>query len=78
TLVFTAEIKETVQKYSLKKGEYINKSVELTDDMVSELKKVINDCWSNITALRFEKLENTEENRKKICDRCEYNDICWG
>ncbi len=77
TLVFTREINETVPKYGLKKGEYINKSVELTDDMVSELKKVINDCWSNITALRFEKLENTEENRRKICARCEYNDICW-
>ena len=77
-LVFTAEIKETVQKYGLRKGEYINKAVELTDNMVSELKEVIKDCWNNITALRFEKLENIEENRKKICQRCEYNDICWG
>jgi len=78
TLVFTAQVKATVAKYGLREGEYINKSVELTDDMVLELKEVIKDCWNNITALKFEKLENTEENRKKICDRCEYNDICWG
>jgi DNA helicase-2/ATP-dependent DNA helicase PcrA len=78
TLVFTAEVKNTVQKYGLREGDYINKSVTLTDGMVSELKEVIRDSWNNIKALRFEKLENTEENRKKICARCDYNDICWG
>lgn len=76
-LVFTAEVKTTVQKYGLREGEYVNKSVGLTDNMVAELKEVIDDCWRNITALRFEKLEDTKENRKKVCDRCEYNDICW-
>ncbi|MDD5680751.1 MAG: 3'-5' exonuclease, partial [Candidatus Omnitrophica bacterium] len=78
TLVFTAQVKTSVAKYGLREGEYINKTVELTDGMVSRLEEVINDCWLDIRNLKFEKLENTEENRKKTCDKCEYNDICWG
>ncbi|MCG2704930.1 MAG: ATP-dependent helicase [Candidatus Omnitrophica bacterium] len=77
TLVFTAEVKATVLKYGLKKGAYINKTVELSDDMVEQLEDVIKNCWRDINALKFEKLENTDENRKKTCNKCEYNDICW-
>ena len=77
-LVFTAPVKSTVAKYGLRKGEYINKTVELTDGMVSELEEVINDCWRNIMNLKFEKLEDAEKNRRDTCEKCEYNDICWG
>jgi len=73
---FLEKASRTVDKYDLKKGEYRNITIDLTEDMVLELEKVIMDCWRDIQAIKFEKLP--ERDGKERCARCEYDAICWG
>ena len=74
-LQFLEPVGATVKKYDLEKGGYKNFTVDLTDDMVSELEEVIMKCWKNIKELKFEKL--SERDDKDRCARCEYDNICW-
>ena len=75
-LQFLEPVSRTVKKYGLKKGEYFNVDVDLTDEMVSELEQVITDRWKDIQSLNFDRLP--ERDGKVRCARCEYDAICWG
>ncbi len=74
-LVFLEPASDDVKKYDLEKGVYKNITIELTDEMVGELKSIIMDTWRNIRALKFEKLP--ERDGKVRCARCAYDGICW-
>ncbi|MFC1479873.1 ATP-dependent helicase [Candidatus Omnitrophota bacterium] len=75
-LQFLEPVSGDVKKYGLEKGTYRNETVELTDEMVAELEKVIMDCWRDIQSLKFEKLPKRDGKEK--CARCVYDSICWG
>jgi len=75
-LKFLEPVKASVKKYDLEKGEYRDETVELTDQMVKDLKKVIADAWGNIQKLKFDKLPKRDS--KERCARCEYDSMCWG
>lgn len=75
-LVFVEPAKKSVIKYGLKKGEFINRTIEITDNMVSELEEAIRNCWRSIKKLDFEKLPEKDEDVKK-CGGCVYRNICW-
>ncbi|UCD55239.1 MAG: ATP-dependent helicase [Candidatus Omnitrophota bacterium] len=66
----------TVKKYGLEKGSYVNIDIELTEEMVGELKKVITKCWKEIQQLKFDKLP--ERDGKDRCRKCDFDSICWG
>ncbi len=74
TLVFIEPVSEKIPKASLKKGDYVSKSVQVTDAMIADLEKIIKDVWSSINGLRFEKLS---ERDKDICVNCDFDSICW-
>ena len=65
----------TVKKYELEKGRYRNIDIDLTNDMVSELEKVITKYWEDIQALKFDKLP--ERDGKDRCRLCDFDSICW-
>ncbi|MBN2453083.1 MAG: ATP-dependent helicase [Candidatus Omnitrophica bacterium] len=77
TLVFIEPVSANIGRGrgGFKKGQYANKTVAISGEMVDSLEKVIKDSWNNIKELRFEKLE---ERDKDICGNCDYDDICWG
>ncbi|MGD2278503.1 MAG: ATP-dependent DNA helicase [Candidatus Omnitrophota bacterium] len=75
-LQFLEPVASSVKKYGLEKGSYRNETVELNDDLTAELERVIADCWSDIRALKFDKLPERDD--KDRCARCEYDSICWG
>lgn len=75
-LVFIEPAKSSVIKYNMKKGEFINKEIEITEDMVTELEGVIKNCWRSILNLDFEKLPERDDNVRK-CGGCNYKHICW-
>lgn len=75
-LVFVEPVKKTVIKYRLKKGEFLNKLVKISDEKVNELETVIKDCWKSIKNLDFAKLEEYDDSVKR-CGRCDYKNICW-
>ncbi|MBU1809435.1 MAG: ATP-dependent helicase [Candidatus Omnitrophica bacterium] len=74
TLVFIEPLSEKISRASLKKGDYVSKSVQVTDEMVADLEKIIKDVWGRIKELRFEKLN---ERDKDICANCDFDNICW-
>ena len=74
-LQFLEPVSKSVQKYDMNKGEYRNISVDLTEDMVLDLEKLIMDSWRDIQSLKFDKLPERDE--KNRCVRCEYDSICW-
>jgi hypothetical protein len=74
TLVFIEPVSANIARSSLKKGEYIAKSVCVTDEMAGELEGIIKDVWNDIKGLRFEKLKERDAN---ICAKCDFDNICW-
>jgi len=74
-LVFLEPVRSTSRKYSLTKGQYIDKKVSITDEMVGSLEEVVRKIWLDISSLKFEKLP---ERSYKKCDNCSYDSICWG
>lgn len=77
TLVFVEPVKEdTLKKYGLKKGEFVNKTVEITEDMAAELECVIKKCWDSIMKLDFGKPPERDNDVEK-CGGCDYDNICW-
>ncbi|MFH1394804.1 MAG: ATP-dependent DNA helicase [Candidatus Omnitrophota bacterium] len=74
-LKFLEPAASTVKKYNLEKGVFRDETVNLTDAMVHDLEKFIIECWKNIQALNFEKLDCRDDKEK--CARCEYDSICW-
>jgi len=75
TLVFVEPAKTNVAKYALRKGEFVNKRVAITESMVTELEGVIKTVWAKIQRLDFDKLPKRDEEK---CRNCDYNAICWG
>ena len=73
-LVFLEPIKKTSLKYSLTKGDYIDKKVPITNEMVDELEEVICGAWKEINKLRFDKLPERDPEK---CNNCAFNSICW-
>ncbi|MDD5488040.1 MAG: ATP-dependent DNA helicase [Candidatus Omnitrophica bacterium] len=59
----------------LEKGKYRDIDIEVTDDMVDDLEKVIMGLWEEIKELRFEKLP--ERDGKDRCLHCDFDGICW-
>ena len=75
-LVFVEPAKTTVVKHSLKKDEFVCLKLAITDDMVSELELVINNCWRSIKSLEFGRLPEYDDKGDK-CGGCDYKNICW-
>ena len=75
-LVFIEPVKATVIKYELKKGEFANKLVKISDEKVNELEMVIKECWKSIKNLNFARLAEYDDSVKR-CGRCDYKNICW-
>jgi len=79
-LVFLDPAKESVAKHDLEAGEFVKKSVELTEDMVAELESAIKDVRRRIRKLDFAKLPEIDEKPGK-CGKapntCDFYDICW-
>jgi len=76
TLVFVEPAKTTIAKYGIKKGEFIKKTVEITDGMVLELEELIKSVWGSIKALDFAQLLEYDDDPRK-CKNCDYKNICW-
>ncbi|MEE9499991.1 MAG: PD-(D/E)XK nuclease family protein [Candidatus Omnitrophota bacterium] len=73
-LVFLEPVKNTSQKYNLTKGEYVNKRLAITGEMVNEFEDVVFRVWKQINSLEFDKLP---EKDPKKCRDCAFNTICW-
>ena len=76
TLVFVEPAKTTVVKHNLKKDEFVCLTLPITDDMVSDLERTINNCWRSIKSLEFDRLPEYDDKVDK-CGGCDYKNICW-
>ena len=74
-LVFLEPLSGNIGRQVHRKGEYVSKSVAISDEMVATMEGIIKDVWNNIKALRFEKLKEKDD---KICGMCDFKNICWG
>ena len=74
-LVFIEPVSADLRTQGYKKGQYVSKRVEISDEMVDEVEEVIKDVWGKIKHLEFAKLPERDE---KICGRCDFDPICWG
>jgi len=74
-LVFLEPLSEDLRKMALKKGDYVTKAIEISDDMVDELEALIKHIWKEIIALKFEKFKARD---KDTCSKCDFDSICWG
>jgi DNA helicase-2/ATP-dependent DNA helicase PcrA len=74
-LVFIEPVSADLRTQGYKKGQYVSKRVEISDEMVGEVEEVIKDVWGKIKHLEFAKLPERDE---KICGRCDFDPICWG
>ncbi|MFA5069085.1 MAG: ATP-dependent DNA helicase [Candidatus Omnitrophota bacterium] len=75
-LVFVEPARNSTKKYGLKSGEPVRISIQITEDMVSELECVISNCWKSIRQLCFDKLPEYDKSKEK-CGNCDYKYICW-
>ena len=73
-LVFLEPVSKDMKKAGLKKGDFVNKTIALDDEMVRSLEKVIKDVWDCIQALKFEKFAQRD---RQICAFCDFDGICW-
>ena len=74
-LVFIEPVSKDLNRLGYKKGSYVSKSIEISNDLVNELEQIIIDMWNNIKKLQFEKLPSRSEDKCAICD---FENICWG
>lgn len=75
TLIFTEPLGADIRKLGLKKGDFVEKTVAIRDDMVVSLEELIVSSWRSIRSLDFKKLPDRDE---KKCGRCDFDSICWG
>lgn len=73
-LVFLEPVKNTSRKYNLTTGDYIDKKISITNEMVDEFEEVILKIWREINNLEFDKLP---ERDPKKCLNCAFDSICW-
>jgi len=74
-LVFIEPVSGNIGRKGHRKGDYVATRVEISDGMVGQLERVIQQAWSDIKSLRFEKLKERDEKR---CGKCDFENICWG
>ena len=73
-LVFIEPVSASIASQGYKKGEYVTKSILISDKMVEEVEMLIRDTAFSIRELRFEKLPSRDE---KKCGMCDFDGICW-
>jgi DNA helicase-2/ATP-dependent DNA helicase PcrA len=73
-LVFLEPVEKGAPKYNLKKGDYVEKKIAVTGEMVGELESGIGDVWKRLNKLEFDKLP---ERDNKKCRPCAFSAICW-
>jgi len=73
-LVFLESVKNSSRKFDLKKGDYVNKKICVTNEMVDELENLIQVVFKQISSLEFDKLP---EKDPKKCLMCAFSSICW-
>ena len=74
TLVFLEPAKTSSLKHGLKKGAYVNKKIEITNEMVDKFERLVLNIWGKMNAVEFDKFPDRD---KKKCVGCNYDDICW-
>jgi len=73
-LVFIEPVTVDLKAQGYKKGQYVTKQVEISDDMVRDVEELIKKTWAGIMALDFAKFVERE---KDVCARCDFDPICW-
>jgi len=73
-LVFLEPAKRSHRRYNLKKGDYVEKKLKITDEKVDELEKGILEVWRRINNLEFDKLPEPDP---KKCKNCVFYSTCW-
>ena len=73
-LVFIEPLTEDIRKQGYKKGQYVTRYVEISDDMVHDVEELIKKVWASIMALDFAKFA---ERQADVCGRCDFDPICW-
>ncbi len=73
-LVFIEPVSADMARLGYKKGQYVTKRVEISDDMIRSVEELIKKVWAGIKSLEFGKLPDRDE---KICGRCDFDSICW-
>jgi DNA helicase II / ATP-dependent DNA helicase PcrA len=74
-LVFIEPVSADIRKLDMKKGSYVSLPVHVSKEMVKDMTEIIEETWNNIKSLKFEKLAKRDEEK---CQKCDYDDICWG
>ncbi|MDD5421931.1 MAG: ATP-dependent DNA helicase [Candidatus Omnitrophota bacterium] len=74
-LVFIEPVSTPLKAQGYKKGDYVTKSVAISDEMVDSLEELIKQAAGDIRGLRFEKLVMRDD---KKCGMCDFDPICWG
>ena len=73
-LVFIEPLSADIRAQGYKKGQYVVKRVDISDEMVHDVEELIKNVWARIKALEFEKLPSRDA---KICGQCDFDSICW-
>lgn len=74
-LVFIEPLYSDIRKLGYKKGDYVSRRIEISEDMVTQLESLIESSWKAIKELQFEKLEKRDVEK---CGRCDFDGMCWG
>lgn len=74
SLVFAEPVSIDLRREGYKKGQYVAKTVKISDEMVSEVEDIIKNVWADIKSLKFEKLPERDEER---CGKCDFETFCW-
>jgi DNA helicase-2/ATP-dependent DNA helicase PcrA len=73
-LVFIEPLKADQRKQGYQKGDYVNLAVNISEEMVGNVEELVKKIWSEIKALKFEKLVKRDLDK---CGKCDFDDICW-
>ncbi|MDD5449249.1 MAG: ATP-dependent DNA helicase [Candidatus Omnitrophica bacterium] len=73
-LAFLEPVDADWPRYKLKKGEFRNAKIAITDKMVSDLETTVKKVWREIRAMHFEKFP---ERDNSLCGACDFDTICW-
>lgn len=74
SLVFVDPVRTSVKKYELEEGTFTNKTITLTDAMVKDYEKLLDQTWGSIKSLTFDRLPQYDD---KKCNICPYSSVCW-
>jgi len=73
-LVFTEPLSCDIKKLGYEEGQYVNKVVSISDDMVTDLERLIKNVWKGIKGLEFNKLPKRDKDK---CGKCDFQAFCW-